>query len=136
MKMRVFRLRERGERLPGEEVERRGPAEGELLFRQRVLRSRIFKAMLVRPRDLENFYVVPLLDRAVIVHINADGMLISGVEVIVTGVRKHQTHEYRQSWWCVAPGSRQGGLTLLPQPNQDAHAGVDDSGLADVAPPE
>jgi hypothetical protein len=101
MRMLVYRLRERGQRLPGDEVERRGPAEGELLFKQRILKSRTFKAMLVRPRDMENFYVVPLLDRAVIVEIKAEGMMISGAEMVVTGPRKHQANEYRQSWWCV-----------------------------------
>jgi len=113
MKMRVFRLRERGERLLGGEVEHRGPAEGELIFKQRVLRSRIFKAMLVRPHDMENFYVLPLLDNAVIVHINAEGMLISGMEVVVTGPRKHQAHEYRQSWWCVPPADQLSGAGLV-----------------------
>lgn len=112
MRMWVYRLRERGQRLPGEEVEQRGPAEGDLLFKQRVLRSRIFKAMLVRPRDMENFYVVPLLDQAVIVHIDANGMLISGTEMVVTGPRKHQAFEYRQSWWCIPPGSKESGARL------------------------
>lgn len=105
MRLQVFRLRERGLRLPGSEVDARGPAEGVFLFRQRILRSPIYKAMLVRPDDMHNYYVVPLLDYAVIVEVKATGMLVSGREEVATGPRKHQCHEYKQSWWCVPSAS-------------------------------
>lgn len=101
MHMQVYRLRERGLRLTGEVVEQRGPDVGELLFKQRLTRSRVFLASLVRPLDYKDYHVIPVMDQAVIVRITPKGMLISGMEQI-EGWRRSNDQQYRQGWWCVA----------------------------------
>ncbi|APW37140.1 hypothetical protein RD110_07970 [Rhodoferax koreense] len=112
MKLQVYRLREKGRRLPGGEVERRGPEVGEFMYERNNMRGRTFKALLVRPGDMKNFHVIPLLDEAVILKVDSQGMLIAGREFVSNGVRKHQNNEYRQSWWCVLPQ----GATTPPAP--------------------
>lgn len=100
VKFQVYRLRDNGERLHGDVIERRGPAMGELIYKQRVTRSEIFCAALFA-EDMCT-YVVPLLDRARLLQMTPKGMMLIGIEVIPRGTSiKASADYYRQSWWCL-----------------------------------
>ena len=78
---------------------------GELRFDSRLWDPRpgrqIMKASLLAADGVR--YVVPVLDHARLVRINADGILITGLEVIPrgTGMKNIKADYYPQTWWCV-----------------------------------
>lgn len=112
MKVNVYRLRERGKRLPGDQVKERGPVLGELVYRPRLYRTTIMLASLVAD-DMET-YLIPPMDQAVLLQVNERGMLIGGTEVITRRMtHKARSDSFRQAWWVVpvsvaAPGDPAG----------------------------
>jgi hypothetical protein len=104
MMVRVYRLRDKGRRLPGVDVEANGGSVGNLEMRQRAPRRNWYMAQLMTQ---DGSYIIPVLDQAHVIGVMADGMLIAGTEVIPRNDHlKSRVEGYRQSWWCVPVGDR------------------------------
>ncbi len=99
--MQVYPLRNNGLRLLGSVIEKRGPVTGYLGYRERMARSGIFVATLLKEAQ-GSAYALPPLDRARLLHVTDQGLLIAGLEVTQRGDGlKGRTERVRQSWWCV-----------------------------------
>lgn len=100
----VYLLRRKGEKLPTQAI-RQVPYRGEFRYQLRLIGKipqwNVMKATLLGADGAR--YVVPVLDKARIVKIQGDGMLITGTEVVPTsrGVKNIKADYYRQSWYCV-----------------------------------
>jgi len=96
-------LRAGGATLAAEAI-RRAAVEGELVYRARLAgRTPEHDVMLATllAEDRER-YVIPPMDRARIVKIERNGVLIAGTEVIARGrgMKNIKADYYRQTWWC------------------------------------
>ena len=82
-------------------IESRGAVPGHLRYRERMPRSGIFLATLLQ-EAAGSTYALPPLDRARLLHVTPEGLLISGLEVTQRGEGlKGRTERVQQSWWCV-----------------------------------
>lgn len=104
MLVNANRLRSEGVRRDTETV-RVTPARGELLFSVRLHDPRpgrsVYKAALLVPDEYR--YVYPVLDKARILKVTKEGVLVTGQEVIPTsrGIKNVKSVEFKQSWWCL-----------------------------------
>lgn len=98
VKVRLYRFRSGGQKLTKEERLKVRPVVGELRVWRRLYRGRSGMAQLLAP-DLET-YLVPVLDRADLVGINANGLMLTGYEVFPGRGAKSPGHSQRQTWWC------------------------------------
>lgn len=100
----AYRLRYKGQKLDADVIRRSG-CVGELTYRLRVIGTRpewhIMTAALVIPGGER--YVFPVLDRARLLKIHGDGLLITGVEIIPLsrGIKNIKADYFTQTWWCV-----------------------------------
>ena len=100
----VYRIRSQGQKRERELI-RSTPSRGDLHFDHRIWDPRparqIMKATLLA--DDGERYLLPVLDRARLVTIRGNGMLITGTEVIPrgTGMKNIRADYYPQTWWCV-----------------------------------
>lgn len=100
----VYLLRRKGEKLPAQVV-RQVPYRGELRYQLRLIGKsppwNVMKATLIGEDGAR--YVVPVLDKARIVKVQRDGILITGTEVLPTtlGIKNIKADYFRQSWYCI-----------------------------------
>lgn len=94
----VYLLRRKGEKLPTQVV-RQVPYRGELRYQLRLVGKspqwNVMKATLIAQDGAR--YVVPVLDKARIVQVQGDGILIAGTEVIPTtrGIKNIKAEYFR-----------------------------------------
>ena len=104
MMVRVYRLRDKGQRLPGTDVQAHGGSVGNLEMRQRAPCRNWSMAQLMAP---DGRYIIPVLNQAHVISVMAGGMSIAGTEVIPRNDHlKSRTEGYRPTWWCVPVGDR------------------------------
>lgn len=98
----VYRIRREGQKLHPDDI-RFGRDRGDLRFGYRLLRGqlKIMKAQLLDQDGVT--YVIPVLDRARLVKIEGDGILLTGIEIIpiTRGIKNIKSNDYPQTWWCV-----------------------------------
>jgi hypothetical protein len=100
----AYRLRHKGHKLDPDAIRRSG-CVGELTYRQRLIAKtpewHVMTAALVIPGS--ETYVFPVLDRARLLKIRGNGLLITGVEIIPLsrGIKNIKADYFQQTWWCV-----------------------------------
>lgn len=100
----AYRLRHKGQKLDPDAI-RQGGSVGELTYRQRLIGKtpewNVMIAALVVPGG--ETYVFPVLDRARLLKIRGNGLLITGVEIIPLsrGIKNIKADYHLQTWWCV-----------------------------------
>jgi len=100
----AYRLRHKGQKLDPDAI-RQGGSVGELTYRQRLIGKtpewNVMIAALVVPGS--ETYVFPVLDRARLLKIRGNGLLITGVEIIPLscGIKNIKADYFSQTWWCV-----------------------------------
>ena len=97
--MQVYRLFEKGLRLPRERVFGLGAVQGELILKTRPIwpRQAVWIAQLMRA---DQSYLLPVLDDARVVSVTRRGLLIEGREIIPPRGAKGFDTRYAQAWWC------------------------------------
>ena len=107
----AYRLRHKGQKLDPDAI-RRGASVGELTYRQRLIgKSPEWNVMVAAFVALgSDRYVFPVLDRARLLQIRGDGLLITGVEIIPLslGIKNIKANYFQQTWWCVPQVYTQG----------------------------
>lgn len=98
----MYRIRRAGEKLHPDDV-RLVRVTGDLRFGYRMLRGqlKIMKAQLLAEDGAT--YVIPVLDRARLVKIEGNGILLTGIEIIpiTKGIKNIKSVDYPQSWYCI-----------------------------------
>jgi len=100
----VYQIRWQGQKREREMI-RANRSLGDLRLDYRVWdprpTGRIMVASLLMP-DGET-YVLPVLDRARVIKIHRNGLLITGTEVIPRGIgiKNVKADRYPQTWWCI-----------------------------------
>jgi hypothetical protein len=101
----VYPIRHRGQRRDPEKIRLRA-YRGELIYNLRLYHAKpqwsIMKATLVSVHDGVT-YLLPVLDRARLLRIRGDDLLITGTEIIPTtfGIKNIKSDDFPQTWWCV-----------------------------------
>lgn len=102
MHCKVYRLYDHGVRLDKHAVQQNAPKVGRLLYETRVrapqIERTVFTAQLLAVSSDQ--YVLPALDGAWLVKLNADGLLLYGTEVVPGRGRKSADESYLQAWLC------------------------------------
>ena len=102
----VYRCRVRGEKQDPDAI-RQDRHRGRLRYALRLHDPRPGRSVMVAQlvgADGET-YVLPVLDRARVLAVKGDRLLITGVEVIALGrgIKNIKSMRYPQTWWCVLP---------------------------------
>lgn len=93
----VYRLRERGIRLP----KPKDAVSGELRLRPHQVGTNDPQALLAELVREDGSIALPPLHGATVRHITKGGMVIRGMEIQSRGGSKGRVQSYRQTWWCL-----------------------------------
>lgn len=95
---KVYRLRHAGQKLARDEIER-GRVAGTLRVSASCTDPGLLTAML---EDARSYALLPRLHAARVVKIERGGILLAGVEDLMTGPSvAPDVQRHRQAWWCV-----------------------------------
>jgi len=93
----VYRLRERGIRLPRPKE----PVAGELRLRPHQVGTNDPQALLAELLLDGGGLALPPLHGALVRTISKGGMVIRGTEILSRGGSKSRVQSWRQTWWCM-----------------------------------
>jgi hypothetical protein len=93
----VYRLRERGVRLP----KPKDPVSGELRIQPHQVGTNDPLALLAELVGDGARVVLPPLHGAIVRRVTKGGMVIRGVEIVSRGGPKGRVEKFRQTWWCL-----------------------------------
>lgn len=93
----VYRLRERGVRLP----KPKDPVSGQLCLRPHQVGTDDPQALLAELLGDGSRIVLPPLHGALVRRVTAGGMVIRGIEILSRGGPKGRVEKFRQTWWCL-----------------------------------
>lgn len=93
----VYRLRERGVRLP----KPKDPVSGELRLQPHHVGSDDPRALLAEVVVDTGRIALPPLHGATVRRVTKGGMVIRGMEILSRGGPKGRVERFRQTWWCL-----------------------------------
>ena len=93
----VYRLRERGIRLP----KPKDPVSGELRLHPHHVGTDDSQALLAELVRDDGAIALPPLHGAAVRRVTMGGMVIRGIEIVSRGGSKSRVEKFRQTWWCL-----------------------------------
>ncbi len=93
----VYRLRERGVRLP----KPKDPVSGELRLRPHQVGTNDPQALLAELLGDGGAMALAPLHGATVRRVTKGGMVICGTEIVSRGGSKGRVEKFRQTWWCL-----------------------------------
>ncbi len=93
----VYRLRERGVRLP----KPKDPVSGQLRLQPHQVGTNDPHALLAELVGDGGRIAVPQLHGAIVRRVTSGGMVIRGTEILSRGGSKGRVEKFRQTWWCL-----------------------------------
>lgn len=102
MRCKVYRLYDYGVRLEKHAAQQNSPKLGRLIYELRVraptVELTIFVAQLFATGSDQ--LIIPILNGARLLNVNADGLLLHGTEVVTARGKKSAGESYTQAWLC------------------------------------
>lgn len=97
MQAAIYRLRERGVRLPRPKE----PVLGQLSLRPHKVGTNDPEALMAELALEDGGIALPALHKAVVRRVTNGGMVIRGTEIVSRGGSKGRVQVFAQTWWCL-----------------------------------